>query len=150
MLQQIRVTKIFTIEMAHVLLGYDGDCKNIHGHSYKLHITLKGLPVIDDNHIKNGMVIDFKELKKIVSDKIITRFDHALVINKNHDRSLINMLENNFEKIILFETQPTCELLLSHFANILKQDSTIGDRLWNIKLYETATSYAEWFLFDNI
>lgn len=62
----IRITKIFTFETAHILYGYDGKYKNIHGHSYKLFVTLKGVPISDLNHNKNGMVLDFGDLKTIV------------------------------------------------------------------------------------
>lgn len=78
----VLVTKIFTFEMAHALLNYDGDCKNIHGHSYKLHVTILGKPLQNKEHPKNGMVMDFKALKTIVKAKIINPFDHALVLTK--------------------------------------------------------------------
>ena len=55
----IRVTKEFTFEAAHALYNYDGQCSNIHGHSYRLFVTVKGSPVSDINHPKNGMVMDF-------------------------------------------------------------------------------------------
>ncbi len=66
MSQLIRVTKEFPFEMAHVLWNYDGPCKNVHGHSYRLFVTLSGYPSDDPLNPKNGMVIDFSDLKKIV------------------------------------------------------------------------------------
>ena len=62
--QNIRVTKVFTFDMAHALYGYDGPCKNIHGHTYILSVTLKGKVINENNHPKNGMVIDFSDFKK--------------------------------------------------------------------------------------
>jgi 6-pyruvoyltetrahydropterin/6-carboxytetrahydropterin synthase len=62
----IRVTKEFSFEMAHALWNYDGPCRNVHGHSYRLFVTLTGTPAIDQQNPKNGMVIDFTDNKNIV------------------------------------------------------------------------------------
>ena len=64
MTKKVRVTKQFTFETGHALYGYDGLCKNVHGHSYKLDVTVIGSPIEDNTHVKNGMVIDFSDLKK--------------------------------------------------------------------------------------
>ena len=64
MTQKIRITKEFKFETGHALYGYDGLCKNVHGHSYKLSVTVLGSPIIDSKQTKNGMVIDFSDLKK--------------------------------------------------------------------------------------
>ena len=77
----IHLTKIFRFEAAHALMGYDGRCRNIHGHSYEMRVTIKGMPIIDDNNPKNGMVMDFGDLKKIVNEEIIDHYDHAFIIN---------------------------------------------------------------------
>jgi 6-pyruvoyltetrahydropterin/6-carboxytetrahydropterin synthase len=80
---KIRVTKYYDFEMAHALWNYDGLCKNIHGHSYKLHVTVIGVPIDDSSSTKDGMVIDFSDLKRIVKTKIVDVFDHSFVVNKN-------------------------------------------------------------------
>lgn len=148
--QYIRVTKTFTFDMAHALHGYDGPCKNIHGHTYHLHVTLKGKPISDMSHPKNGMVIDFKELKHTVKTKITDIFDHALVLNGNSPhKDLDKNLSAQFEKIIFLEYQPTCENLLLNFQEILFTIFNSGTQLVYMKLEETPTSYAEWFLSDN-
>lgn len=77
---KIRITKAYKFDMAHALPGHDGLCKNIHGHSYELLVTLIGEPINDQNSPKNGMVIDFKDLKKIIKDLIVDQFDHSLVL----------------------------------------------------------------------
>ncbi len=67
----IRVTKEFPFEMAHALWNYDGPCRNVHGHSYRLFVTLSGKPPIDvEGNPKNGMVIDFSDLKSIVKKRL--------------------------------------------------------------------------------
>ena len=79
MSQIIRITKQFKMEMAHALHGYDGLCKNIHGHSYKLWVTLRGAVKDEAGHKKDGMVLDFSLLKQMVKPLIIDKFDHSLV-----------------------------------------------------------------------
>ena len=73
----IRITKKFSFETGHALSGYDGKCRNVHGHSYKLSVTVIGEPITDPSHVKYGMVIDFTDLKKIVKEEIVDVFDHA-------------------------------------------------------------------------
>ena len=78
----IRLTKEFSFEMAHTLDGYDGPCREIHGHSYRLFVTVKGRPKDDPSDSKCGMVIDFGDLKRIVAEQIVGRYDHALVMRR--------------------------------------------------------------------
>ena len=146
---KIRVTKIFPFEMAHALWNYDGECRNIHGHSYKLFVTLTGSPLHENNHPKNGMVVDFMDIKKIVKKIITEEFDHALVISKeavNHNPELINQM---FGKLKVVEFQPTVENLLFYFAGLIKTKIPENIELHSIKLQETETAYAEWFAADN-
>ena len=142
----IRVTKEFNFEMAHALFAYDGPCKNIHGHSYKLAITVKGKPISDTSNIKQGMVIDFSVIKEIVNKVIIEKDDHALVLNKA-DANLFSELRNH--KLILTDYQPTCENLLMDFVNQVKIEIPKSIHLQYVKLRETSTSYAEWHSEDN-
>jgi 6-pyruvoyltetrahydropterin/6-carboxytetrahydropterin synthase len=145
----IRVTREFTFEMAHVLLNYDGPCKNVHGHSYRLFVTLSGVPVMDSNNPKNGMVIDFSDLKNIVLDKIVSLFDHSVVISRDFDREKRGMTEQIFGNTVVVDYQPTCENLVADFASRLKNEMPSGIMLHSLKLCETAKSYAEWFASDN-
>jgi 6-pyruvoyltetrahydropterin/6-carboxytetrahydropterin synthase len=145
----IRVTKEFGFEMAHVLWNYDGPCRNVHGHSYRLFVTLSGIPVQDPSNPKNGMVIDFTDLKKIVKNEIIRVFDHSVVVSKNHDKTKIDMFMTLFGNTVLVDYQPTCENLVSDFATRIINKLPEGIKLHNLKLYETANSFAEWFADDN-
>ena len=72
----IRLTKEFSFEAAHALDGYDGPCREIHGHSYRLFVTVKGRPSTTEGDPKCGMVLDFGVLKRIVHEEIVARFDH--------------------------------------------------------------------------
>lgn len=145
----IRVTKEFTFEMAHALHGYDGPCKNIHGHSYKLSVTVIGRIMNKIKFAKNGMVIDFSEFKKIVVAEVINKFDHALVLNAKSAHEFINEKNSVSEKLILVDYQPTCENLLCGFVKKIKPKLPKQIRLHHLRLRETSTSYAEWYAEDN-
>ncbi len=146
MRQIIRLTKIFDFEMAHALYNYNGLCKHIHGHSYKLHVTIKGLPKNKTSAPDDGLLIDFKELKKIVNEEIVYRLDHALVLNKKAEQEKID--GDAGANIILVDYQPTCENMLCDFAERIKTRLPEGITLQALKLYETATSFGEWVASD--
>lgn len=147
----IRITKEFSFEMAHALEGYDGACSQIHGHSYKLFITIKGHPIQNDGNPKNGMVMDFGVLKNIVNTLIVDKYDHAIVLRESADnKELIKQLSSKFERIITTDYQPTCENMISRFAEMISEALPKGVSLYSIKLHETATSYAEWYAEDQI
>ena len=140
----IKITKQFSFEMAHALRNYDGLCRNIHGHSYKMDITLAGQPLHDESSPKNGMVMDFGDLKRLVNEEIISLLDHALVLNAKTDTQLIEVLKQNYEKIVTVEFQPTTENLLNFIAEKIKTKLPGGLKLTCVRLRETDTSYAEW------
>ena len=135
--------------MAHVLQDYDGPCRNIHGHSYKLFVTVSGTPIQDESSPKKGMVMDFKDLKAIVKDHIVMRFDHALVLSSKTDPGLIEGLKKHMEKLIVVDYQPTSENLVADFASIIRSYLPENVALHNLRLWETATSYTEWFAEEN-
>lgn len=145
----IRVTKEFYFEMAHALYGYNGPCKNIHGHSYKLAVCVKGHVVNDIKDAKNGMVVDFSDLKKIVQSRVIDEFDHALLLNANSPHKVMQQNSDLFEKVIFVKYQPTCENLVLEIANRIKSSLPEHLCLQHLKLNETASSFAEWCLEDN-
>jgi len=146
---KIRVTKEFTFEMAHALWNYDGPCRNIHGHSYKLYVTVFGNTLLDNTSTKLGMVMDFSELKKIVKKYVIDYFDHSVVISSKAGELELTNIREMFDKFYVVDYQPTCENLVIHMADILKEKIPNGINLFSLRLCETATSYAEWFASDN-
>ncbi len=145
----VRITKEFKFEMAHALMGYNGPCKNVHGHSYGLLVTLAGNPITDTSNPKLGMVMDFGDLKKIVKEVVVDVFDHALVLNENMPSELIEKLKTHFEKIIVLPYQPTSELMILDIAERIKSKLPQQVTLKYLQLRETVTSYAEWFAEDN-
>jgi 6-pyruvoyltetrahydropterin/6-carboxytetrahydropterin synthase len=147
-LQNIRLTKEFKFEMAHALKGYDGLCRNIHGHSYELMVTVIGIPESNTTSTKLGMVMDFGDLKKIVRKSIIDEFDHALVLNRESANDF-NVDAEMFGRTILVDYQPTSENMLIDFVERLKNKLPANIKLHHLLLRETVTSYAEWFACDN-
>lgn len=129
----LKVTKEFMFEACHNLPGYDGDCANMHGHSYKLQVSVqcvsKDIAVIQDLlDSNNGMLMDFKALKRMVDNGIIAFFDHA-----------------HINKVVKY--QPTAENMVIDFYNRLEFCVRAYDgrlRVCEIKLWETATSFASY------
>lgn len=145
----IRITKQFNFEMAHALYGYDGPCKNIHGHSYRLSVTVAGETISDSDNHKFGMVMDYSDLKNIVDVFVIKKFDHALVLNKNSPHKTFIKENILIGKVEMVDYQPTCENLLADFAQKISTQLPKNVHLHHLKLRETPHSYAEWFAEDN-
>ena len=146
----IRITKKFAFETGHALYGYDGKCKNVHGHSYKLSVTVIGQPISDNTNVKYGMVIDFGDLKKIVKEEIVDVFDHATVFNKNTPHiELAKELQARDHNVLLVDYQPTSEMMVIDFAQKIKQRLPKHINLHSLKLQETDSSFAQWFAHDN-
>lgn len=149
-MQTIRITKIFSFETGHALYGYDGKCRNVHGHSYKLSVTVVGKPIVDSNNVKFGMVIDFSDLKKIVKEEIVDIFDHATVFNKNTPHvELAKEMSDRDHCVLLVDYQPTSEMMVIDFSEKIKNRLPQNIQLFSLKLQETDSSYAEWFAEDN-
>ena len=149
-MSNIRITKEFSFETGHALYGYDGKCRNVHGHSYKLAVTVIGKPISNSSNVKFGMVIDFGDLKKIVKEEIVNVFDHATVFNKNTPHvELAKELEDRGHNVLLVNYQPTSEMMVIDFAKKIKSRLPDNIKLHSLKLRETDTSFAEWYASDN-
>lgn len=149
-MSKIRITKQFSFETGHALYGYDGKCKNVHGHSYKLSVTVIGTPILDNSNVKFGMVIDFTDLKAIVKEEIVDIFDHATVFNKNTPHvELAKELSSRGHHVILVDYQPTSENMVVDFAKKIQDRLPQDIQLHSLKLQETESSFAEWYASDN-
>ncbi|MGY5846048.1 6-pyruvoyl trahydropterin synthase family protein [Salegentibacter sp. HM20] len=148
-MSKIRITKQFSFETGHALYGYDGKCRNVHGHSYKLSVTVIGKPITDTTNVKFGMVIDFGDLKRIVKAEIVDKFDHATVFNKNTPHvELAEELKSRGHHVILVNYQPTSENMVIDFAEKIKKHLPEHIELHSLKLQETESSFAEWYASD--
>lgn len=147
---KIRLTKEFNFETSHALWRYDGLCKNIHGHSYRLFVTVIGEPLHHDDHPKNGMVMDFGDLKRIVREEIVDPLDHSFVVYEKAPVDKLFAVPEMFERRHIMSYQPTCENMVVDFAERIRRRLPENIQLHSLKLHETATSYAEWFASDNL
>ncbi len=149
-MNKIRITKQFTFETGHALYGYDGKCRNVHGHSYKLSVTVIGTPITDTKNVKLGMVIDFGDLKRIIREEVVDPFDHATVFNANTPHlTLARELETRGHKVIFANYQPTSENMVADFAEKIKARLPEQIALHSLQLRETETAFAEWHAEDN-
>ncbi len=147
---QIRLTKEFSFEAAHALQGYDGACREVHGHSYRLFVTVIGEPIADAESPNYGMVLDFGELKRIVNEQVVSRLDHAFVLRESAmSQGVVEAVGHIYSNIVLTPYQPTCENMLVDFAERIASQLPDRVELYALKLHETATSFAEWYCVDN-
>lgn len=138
------LTKIFHFEAAHALNGYDGKCRNIHGHSYELRVTVKGMPLDEPGNPKNGMVIDFHDLKQIVNQEVVDKLDHAFIIGNNMPKDFVEITKRDFDKVVELPYQPTSENMLADFAERIKKRLPQHVELYSVTLQETRDNIAEW------
>ena len=120
----ITVTKQFMFEASHNLPHYVGACHNLHGHSYKLEVTVTGGINYDTNNPKCGMIMDFKDLKDIVQGTVIDKYDHSYLND--------------------FFDNPTAEVMVCKIASDLIKTLPKNVQLVSCRLWETTTSYAEY------
>lgn len=138
----LQLTKIFPFETAHAVFGYEGPCRNIHGHSYELHVTVAATQKTEDYIAPPGFLIDFKDIKNIVKKEIVEYFDHKLVLSKNYLAAHPEIAAH--ENLIVWEHEPSAENILLYTRKQLRAILPEGIIIRSMRLYETKTSYAEW------
>lgn len=138
----LQISKIFRFEMAHAIYGYAGKCKNVHGHSYILHVTITGSSDNDSYIPAPGFIYDFKQLKKIVNETVINKLDHQLVLSNVYLQTNTPFI--SAENILAWEMEPTAENILIYIKQNLQLALPAEIKLIKLQLYETADSYAEW------
>jgi 6-pyruvoyltetrahydropterin/6-carboxytetrahydropterin synthase len=138
----LTLTKTFHFEMAHAIHGYLGACRNVHGHSYELHVSVTAEKKSDCYIPAPGFIIDFKEIKKLVTSNVVKKLDHQLVLSKPYlaEHPSLSLQQN----LVTWEVEPTAENLLLFVQKVLSKELPPGTRLHYLKLYETKDSYAEW------
>lgn len=160
---RIAVTKEVTFDCAHLLTDYEGKCSNLHGHTYKLQVTLAAF-IPEMNTQKKcaeasswkdcGMVIDFNDLKKSIEKIAISKFDHVCILNAlaakdSLEMKLKKLLEENHSKLLLIHGRTTCEnlarVIFDEFTIKLAVHSSLcafNVVVEKVVLYETPTSFA--------
>lgn len=145
----IRVAKEVRFEMAHALMGYEGKCKFIHGHSYTLSVSVSGTPRAGQGTHQSGMIMDFSNLKQILEKEIVRIFDHALLIWEGSPLRSERLPGDEFENVIFTTYQPTCENILLDMKERIDRVLPKSTTLQTLILHETPTSRAEWHAGDN-
>jgi len=138
----LKLTKIFHFEMAHAIHGHTGNCKNIHGHSYELHVTVS-TGLYEPGFIPApGFIMDFKEIKNMVREAVIEKFDHNLLLSRRFMAA--NPSLASLQNLVIFDEEPTAENLLLYIKQVLQQTFNDKIKLVHLLLFETKDSYAEW------
>jgi len=144
----VTVTKEFTFDCAHMLSNHEGLCANVHGHTYKLQVGLVAINTNqEEGHPEEGMLIDFKELKKLVKQNIVDEYDHAFIHwtgGSSQEIAVANVIKEQDMRIVEVPFRTTCENMAKDFFQKL---SVLfwgaGVELCYIRLWETPTSFTE-------
>ena len=132
----MKIAKEFRWEMGHRLPEHFGQCKNIHGHSYKMLVEFEG--ELDEN----GMVIDYYDVEKIVKP-IIEKLDHAFLVNKD-DELTIEFLEKLNSKKVIIDFESTVENICIYLLTKIKSaDLPANVNAIMVRVSETEEDYAE-------
>lgn len=141
------ITKEFTFAAAHRLAGHEGLCKNVHGHTYTVHVTITG-PVSTTTGSSQGMVIDFKDVAKTLKEYLFDELDHAYVYNSNAieeaDIKVTALFRALDFKMFALPQRPTAEVMADHFSKVIKGLLSPYLTLQSVKVWETPTSFAEY------
>ncbi len=133
----LSITKLFSFEAAHRISNYQGACSQVHGHSYKLQITISA-----EMPGENDMVLDFKILKELVQSHILALLDHSLMLKDNAENRQFFL--NYPGKIYWMDSEPTAERMLLDISRKLEPVLPGHVNLEEIVLFETETSFAKW------
>ena len=136
-----KIAKEFSFDMAHMLDGHDGKCKNLHGHTYTLQVEISG--ELHAEGAKSGMVMDYSDLKAIVKAHILDNMDHAFIYDLTSEKeckvaSLLNTLDS---KTFGISARTTAEQMAKYIFDTL---TDVGLPVSLIRLWETPTSYCEY------
>ena len=136
-----KIAKEFSFDMAHMLDGHDGKCKNLHGHTYKLQVEVSGKLVAEG--AKRGMVMDYSDLKTIVKREILDPMDHAYIydLNSEKESKIARLLIELDSKVYGIPSRSTAEEMTKYMFEKLTQ---VGLPVNLIRLWETPTSYCEY------
>ena len=150
-MERVRVSKEVTIDCAHMLSGHQALCKNLHGHTYKIVITVYGEPISEGP--SKDMIIDFKQLKQAITEVITNDFDHAVIFSaKEHrgpaEEALYNWAYEYGLRHFVMPARTTAENMSKYFSSAIYDYLVKSLCLENItkvsaRVYETPTSYAE-------
>jgi len=127
-----------SFDSAHFLSGYDGKCRNIHGHRWRVIAEIFSDTLVESGQ-ERGMIVDFSKFKEALKTEA-DELDHSLIIEKDSlPDELFNMLCENGFRLITLEFRPTAENLAAYFYKKLSEKNF---RLKEISVYETPNNCA--------
>lgn len=149
--KMIKVTKEVTFDCAHMLSGHQALCKNLHGHTYKVQVTVGGDTIADGS--SKEMVIDFKHLKRAINEVIVDRFDHAVIFSAEEyrneaEQALFEWACKYDLRHYVMPTRTTAENMAVFFKEAI-HTLLVGELAQkhidyvSVRVYETPTSFAE-------
>ena len=132
------VTKTVRFDAAHILTNHQGLCKNLHGHTYRVDVS-----VAQADGAGGDMVIDFKDLKRIAAETVCDRFDHAFIYStaSEGEREIAAVVERHGMRTVALPFRSTAENLAKLFFGELREKVP---GLVSVKVWETADSCAEY------
>ena len=133
--RMITVTKTVKFDAAHVLTDHQGLCRNLHGHTYRVDVSVA-------TESDGDMVIDFKELKGVLAEVICDRFDHSFIYNTGSagESEIAAVVEKHGMRTVAIPFRSTVENLAKMFYTELKAKVP---GLSAVKVWETADNAAE-------
>ncbi len=140
------ITKSIEIDMGHRVPNHKSKCKNLHGHRYRIEVGVDGEVISEKGSSKEGMVIDFGDLKEIMLDSINKVFDHSLIVyGEDEFKILFEELRKRGQKINFVPFIPTAENIAKHFYDIMKESlEKVSIKIKFVKVFETPTSMAQY------
>ena len=140
----MEITRLFEFDAGHRIPNHNSKCKNMHGHRYKLELTLSGAVLQTPSKSFEGMVLDFSDVKKIANDFLET-LDHAFLVYER-DLELLNFLENTDTKFVKMSQIPTVEnmafFILEGLNPLFEKTYNQTLKIKRLKLWETPNCYA--------
>lgn len=149
----LQVCKRFTFDAAHLLIGHEGQCKNLHGHTYQVDVVVTHIATTsaDNETIKQGpsagMVVDFKRLKEVANEQLFSLMDHAYIHAEDSTDEITKMAKALGLKTYNMVLRPTAENMATYMADKLDEifaEHELDIMIVAIRVWETPTSYAEY------
>lgn len=133
----LSITKIFHFESAHAISNHPGKCRNVHGHSYELRVSVAAKELN-----QNDMVMDFYDLKVLVKREVVDKLDHALLLCSNGE--LAEEFRHHSGRMIWTDKEPTAEHMLEMIMAWIQPGLPSHIQLKQLQLWETTSSFAQW------
>ncbi len=127
-----RVTRQIDFCYGHRLLNYDGKCRYLHGHNGRAEIVIEA-PELD----RLGMVLDFSDIKRVVSTWIDNTLDHRMILHR--DDPAVKILQGMGEPLYLMDSNPTAESIAKLIFDFT---ANAGFPIIEARLWETPNCYA--------